>query len=302
MLSRGRKQLRVEVLRESIEVADEYDGVIGISIDPSKMSWSASQFTVLGQCPYRWFAQKVLELKSADEAETSLTPAVKGSLYHKTLELAVERTHDGPDVRKAIFEVLEECFAEAESHPDVGLPKLDNWPLQRHEHLKALRKAVESPSFIEGDSEVVAFEEKFETVWNNLLVKGRIDRVDRTTSGLVAIDYKTSSSVPSGIKNDKGKANVDIQLAVYSQVALPHLYPDETVKKGLYYSLTKGKVLKSIECDEMPSLIDLVNKMHSLLGAGHFAVDPDVDGNACKYCEFDAMCRKGTRLARKTKS
>lgn len=301
ILSRVRKQHDVEFVRESVALADEYDGVIGIAIDPSQMSWSASQFTVLGQCPYRWFAQKVLELKSADEAVTSLTPAVKGGLYHKTLELAVERACETSNLRQAILEVLEECFTLAESDPEVGLPKLDSWPLQRHEHLTAIRKAVTSPKFIEEGAAVVAFEEKFEVVWNNLLVKGRIDRVDRAASGLVAIDYKTSSSVPSGVKNDKGKSNVDIQLAVYSQVALPHLYPDERVKKGLYYSLTKGKVLKSIELDEMPPLGDLVTKLHRLLEAGRFAVDPDVDGNACKYCEFDAMCRKGTRLARKTK-
>lgn len=59
--------------------------------------------------------------------------------------------------------------------------------------------------------------------------------------------------------------------------------------------------MKSIDVGEMPPLVDLVNKMHGLLKAGNFAVDPDVDGNACKYCEFDVMCRKGTRLARKTK-
>lgn len=302
MLGRARRQHYVEAVRESVALADEYDGVIGIAIDPAQMSWSASQFTVLGQCPYRWFAQKVLGLKSADEAEISLTPAVKGSLYHKTLELAVERAREARDLRQAVLEVLEECFTLAESDPEVGLPKLDNWPLQRQEHLTAIRKAVRSPKFIEEGATVVAFEENFEAVWNNLRVKGRIDRVDRTASGLVSIDYKTSSSAPSGIKNDKGKSNVDIQLAVYSQIALPHLYPGEHVKKGLYYSLTKGKVLKSFEVDEMPPLADLVTRLHSPLTAGRFAVDPDVDGNACKYCEFDTMCRKGTRLARKGKA
>lgn len=301
-MDRARARLRVEAVRESVQAADEFDGVIGIAIDPTTMPWSASQFTVLGQCPYRWFAQKVLELKPAEESEISLSSSVRGNLYHKALELAVGRAGQSPDLRQAVLDVLAECFTIAECDPEVGLPRLNNWSLQRHEHLRALRKAVISPDFIEEGATVVSFEEKFETLWNNLQVRGRIDRVDRTVSGLVAIDYKTSSSAPHGVKNDKGKSNVDIQLVVYSQIALPHLYPEETIKKGLYYSLTKGKVLKSIECEDMPSLVELVDKMHSHLSEGRFAVDPDIDGNACKYCDYDAMCRKGTRLARKTKS
>jgi RecB family exonuclease len=283
-------------------MADEYDGVIGIPIDPTERAWSASQFTVLGQCPYRWFAQKLLGLRSADEADTSLSPAVRGSLYHKTLELAVQRSSNASDLRTAVLEVLDECFCLAESDPDVGLPKLDNWPLQRAEHLRALRNAVNSRKFIEQGAQVVASELKFETTWNDLAISGRIDRVDRTADGLIAVDYKTSSSPPHGIKNESGKSNIDIQLALYAQIALPHLFPGEPVKKGLYYSLTKGKVLKEIELAKMHPLREIVDKIHDHLRAGNFAVDPDIDGNACKYCEFDAMCRKGTRLARKTRS
>jgi ATP-dependent helicase/DNAse subunit B len=302
LLTLARRQLSIEAVRESVAVADEYDGVTGIAIDPLSRSWSASQFTVLGQCPYRWFAQKVLELKEAEEADTSLSPATKGNLYHKTLELAVERSRNAGDLRSAVLDVLEDCFNQAEADPNVGLPALENWPLQRSEHLKALRKAISSSKFFEVGSEVVALEERFETVWNGITISGRVDRVDRGPGGLAAIDYKTSSAAPQGIKDDKGKSKVDIQLALYAQVALPHLYPGETVQKGLYYSLTKGKVLKTIDADKMPPLEDTVNKMHSLLHQGRFAVDPDTDFNACKYCEFDAMCRKGTRLARKNKS
>lgn len=61
----------------------------------------------------------------------------------------------------------------------VGLPKMENWAMQRREHMNAIRKSVQSPKFIDQGATVVAFEEKFETVWNGLLIKGRIDRVDR---------------------------------------------------------------------------------------------------------------------------
>ncbi len=301
-LERVRRQLRIELARESTTLADEYDGVIGISIDPYSRSWSASQFTAIGQCPFRWFSQKVLWLKEAEEADTSLSPAVRGSLYHKTLELAAATASAAGDVRSSMLAVLEDSFLEAEKDRDVALPALENWHLQRSEHLKALRKAIISPKFLEPGAEIVSLEEKFETVWQGIKITGRIDRVDRTDEGLIAIDYKTSSAAPQGVKDDAGKSKVDVQLSLYTQVALPHLYPGEMVTEGRYYSLTKGRFLKTLKAVETPPLEDFIEKIHTLLTTGSFAVDPDIDGHACRYCEFDAMCRKGARLSRKTRS
>ncbi|MBK8464924.1 MAG: PD-(D/E)XK nuclease family protein [Chloracidobacterium sp.] len=300
-LGLARKQFAIERSRESVEIADEYDGAIGIKIDPYQASWSASQFTSIGQCPFKWFAQKLLKLRPADETETKLSPAMKGSLYHKVLELAVEHAKDVEDIRTSALEVLDVCFERAEADEKLGLPVLPNWGPQRNEHLRALRKAVRSDAFLEVGARVVAVEQLYETRWDDFTITGRIDRIDETAEGLIAIDYKTSSSVSPGVKNAAGKTLVDIQLSLYSTVALPALYPGKSVKKGIYYSLTKGKVLKKIEPPDSSSITELVNTVRRILDAGRFVVDPDVDGNACKYCDFDRLCRKGSRLDRKSK-
>ena len=79
----------VEQGRESSDLPDEYDGIIGIPLDPSERKFSASQLVNLGQCPFKWFADKILSLGELEEAEEQLSPSLRGRLYHKTLELAL---------------------------------------------------------------------------------------------------------------------------------------------------------------------------------------------------------------------
>ncbi|NER32780.1 MAG: hypothetical protein F6J93_01650 [Oscillatoria sp. SIO1A7] len=80
----------VEQGRESSDLPDEYDGIIGIPLDPSEREFSASQLVNLGQCPFKWFADKILSLGELEEAEEELSPSLRGRLYHKTLELALK--------------------------------------------------------------------------------------------------------------------------------------------------------------------------------------------------------------------
>ena len=87
----------VEQRRESSDLPDEYDGVIGIPLDPSEREFSASQLVNLGQCPFKWFADKVLGLGELEEAEEELSPSLRGRLYHKTLELALVWTVGAQD-------------------------------------------------------------------------------------------------------------------------------------------------------------------------------------------------------------
>lgn len=223
-------------------------------------------------------------------------------LRHKTLEVAVQRASESHDIREAILSELDVVFAEAEADEEVGLPVLENWGIQRSEHLKAIRKAVMSPEFLVTGAEIVELEKSFKTVWNGWRFAGRIDRIDRTADGLVAVDYKTSSSAPFGAKDESGKTKIDVQLAIYTNVALPSIYPGQAVNKGIYYSLTKGKVLKSLTEIDPTALEELAKRVSSHLTTGHFPVDPDADGNACKYCDYDALCRKGSRLARKIRN
>ncbi|CAN5468074.1 hypothetical protein BH10ACI2_BH10ACI2_03140 [soil metagenome] len=302
VIARARHHFTIELSRENSPVYDEYDGVIGVGIDPAGLKLSASQLTAIGQCAFRWFAKRILRLDSVEEVELGLDYTKRGTFYHRVLEIAVDRAKDHPDIRRATLENLETAFAEAEADPEVALPTLVNWDLQRKEHINTLRKAVESPDFIAEGSRVLGLEQEFEEIWHGFLLTGTIDRVDLTPDGLIAIDYKTSSVAPKGAKDESGKLAVDVQIPLYSNVALRSLYPDGKLGDSLYYSLVKGKVLRQEKKDDYEKLEALAERIKLLLAAGNFAVDPDSNEDACTYCEFDSVCRKGPRLERKLRN
>jgi ATP-dependent helicase/DNAse subunit B len=331
VLRHAQQAFRVESHRESAAAYDRYDGVTGVPVDINTRTLSASQLVAFGQCPYRWFAQRVLRLKEPDEPDAELTPTLRGSLYHKVLEIAlkplvklvdkdvelvdkdvelvdkdvelvekdvelVEKDVSAATQRDIALGQLEDAFAQAETQVDVT--RLPNWAQQRAEHINHLRTILQRDSFFQDGRVIYALEQRFNTRWHDLTVVGVIDRVDASRQGLHFIDYKTSASKPKGAKDQAGKLNVDVQLPLYLQAAAPALYPDETVAGAHYYSLTKGEKIADANVNDA-ELTRLAEQVKSQFAAGHFPVEPDAQEGACTYCPYDSVCRKGPRLARK---
>ena len=296
VLSAAHAAWEIERRREGPEPHDEYDGIIGISLEPSKEIFSASQLTKLGQCPFRWFAEKLLALADPQEMDNELTPSLRGRFYHKVLELAVEQAKGAPDFRQSVLDNLEDAFSQAEQ--TLQLLTVMHWSRRRAEHLKVLRRAVGGETFLLEGSRMMDTEAEFNGEWQGLKVRGYVDRIDRNEDGLVLIDYKTAGSKPPGVKDEQGKANLDIQLPIYMQAAAAALYPGESVQKAYYYSLTKAETLPKTKINE-DDLAAFAGRVKAHLQSGSFPVAPDVDEAACTYCQCDLVCRRGSRLSRK---
>lgn len=284
----------IEKRREGAEAYDEYDGVINLPLDFSQRVFSASQLTALGQCAFKWFVSKLLKIQELEEAEEELTALLKGNLYHRSLELALSNVKD----LEQITANLEAAFLQAEK--DSQIPMLSAWEARRSEHLKVLNRACNQPDFYQQGAEILRLEAEFTEKWNGLNVTGKIDRIDRTSQGLVLLDYKTSSTAPPGIKNEAGKAIIDIQMPLYMDIA-GALFPGETVSDGYYYSVTKGKKIGSRNKNESvtETLQAATEKIKNHLEQGDYPVEPDIDQKACSYCAYDLICRKGSRQSRK---
>ena len=297
VLAHAVSAFQVEQQRESTQKANEYDGVIGVPFDYSDWAFSVSQLTSLGQCPFKWFASKVLKLGAPPEVEEDLSPSLRGSLYHKVVELLVQAAQSNP-TQVTDPHLLREKFLEAEQA--VKLPPLLNWEVRREEHLHQLSITLQKPTFWSSGAIPIDLEKRFEGEWQGLKVTGRIDRIDETPSGLVLIDYKTGGSTPKGIKDANGKVSIDLQLPLYRELAAT-LYPDKSVVAAQYFSLTKGKnlpVSSNAPQHELPAAIEACK---SVLDTGRYSVQPDAKRDACTYCDFDLICRQGNRLARKEK-
>jgi ATP-dependent helicase/DNAse subunit B len=303
VLTNARRAFAVERGRESANVHNEYDGVTGKPFDFTNHVWSASQLTKLGQCPFGWFSQYVMKLAEIEEAQDTLSPAIKGNLYHKVLEIAlrpVTRAQEplpSSSVRAVVLDNLEAAFRRVEK--EMGLTILPAWDAQRNEHLAVLRRAVAGVDFIKDGAVALASEQKFEGEWHGLKIKGIVDRIDRTAEGVVLVDYKSGASLTPGPKDMEGKTRLDIQLPIYVHVAGSSLYGGESVADAYYYSLSKSRIIKKSLGGDSTVLETFVERIKNHLNDGHFAVEPDAERNACAYCEYDLVCRKGARLERK---
>ncbi|MGK7938195.1 MAG: PD-(D/E)XK nuclease family protein [Xenococcaceae cyanobacterium] len=282
------KAWQVEQQRESNHPQDEYDGVVGIPIDPATRVFSASQLTQLGQCPFKWFASRLLKLKELPEAETDLSTTLRGNLYHRCLELSLAKIKTTADLAKFNAEQLTKIFLQAEQ--DLALSQIPAWTAQRQEHLVNLWFNLITPSFLPPETEIMARETSFQMEWHGLQVKGKVDRIDRAIEGLVILDYKTSSNAPTGVKDNTGKANIDIQLPLYMD-AVEQSFPNESIKTAAYYSLTKRKIIKRAKQNK-EELAAFAEQVKSYLAQGYYPVEPDIEQKACTYCSFDLVCRK----------
>src|SRR5690606_14015303 len=293
----ARRRLALEMLRESQPGAGDHDGVLGRKVDPFEIWWSVSQLTQYGQCEFRWFSSRLLKLDVPDEKSDEMDVRSRGSFFHKVMEIAGRRALDAEDQRAAMLEALDDAFLEAEQDEELNVTHLPDWHLRRGSYLNQMRRVLNSPDLIEEGSRIIAVEEWYKTEWRGLRLRGKIDRIDETPAGLRAIDYKLGSTRPKGIKNAEGDLKTEVQLSLYTQAALKELYPDRQALEGTYFSLGKAKVISRVG-EPDAALEEFAEHLKHSFQTGSFPVPPDHKRDACKYCDFAALCRKGARLDR----
>ncbi|MBE9175552.1 PD-(D/E)XK nuclease family protein [Synechocystis salina LEGE 06155] len=294
---------QVEQQRESSEPPNEYDGIVGISFDYKDHWFSASQLTQLGQCPFKWFANKLLKLGEIEEADSELDSALKGSIYHKVLEIALSDYQKNSTINLIDDEKLREWFQQAEKYiaeeKKIEVTNFRAWDHQRQELIKILKRAMLQPDFLPEPVDILALEQEFKGEIEDLKIKGYIDRIDRREEGLVLIDYKSGGTLPKGIKDQEDKAKIDLQLPLYKVVGGTSLYPEEPVAKMLYYSLSKAKDISPRQVISETELREILAGFKQHFQTGVYPVAPDRDREACRYCTNELVCRQGDRLQRK---
>ncbi|NJN61923.1 MAG: PD-(D/E)XK nuclease family protein [Coleofasciculaceae cyanobacterium RL_1_1] len=121
----------------------------------------------------------------------------------------------------------------------------------------------------------------------------------RNTYGITLIEYKTRSSRPTQAQDRHGEAKFDLQLQLYVEAAGAALFPDRTISRAHYYSLTKAKSLAKVDRVDDIEATAFADRLRGHLTTGAYAVQPDRGEKVCAYCDCELMCRKGARLQRK---
>jgi ATP-dependent helicase/DNAse subunit B len=231
---------------------------------------SASGLSVYGNCPYRFFAQRVLKLEPRGEAALDLQAIDAGKLLHDILRRFFEQHRhqrlyelDREKLRKELAIIADEVF---DRHERV-VPPLNNeiWKIDREirkilldqillYELEVQQKASAEdvvPAYFEvafGSMKSVARDphskdeplELSRTTFvgdETIKIRGQIDRVDQARDNtLVAYDYKLST----GSSTDDIKAGRSLQIPIYLEALEELVLPDHPIAGGGYYVIRGG--------------------------------------------------------------
>ncbi|MEZ5679760.1 MAG: double-strand break repair protein AddB [Erythrobacter sp.] len=180
--------------------------------------------------PYQFYAQKILGLSELDSLDAEPNPLWQGNIAHTVLECwhgerMAGRTAD-------IGQIMDAVLDEENADPLVrGL-----WRPRLEAALRWVEETVEAYD----DREVLAVEQKGAMRFDDVLVHGRADRIDKLEDGSLAIvDYKTGKP-PSAAMVEQGFA---LQLGILGLIAERNGFEGLPGDPGgyEYWSLGKAK-------------------------------------------------------------
>jgi len=204
----------------------------------AKLSFSEREFPLsfvnaLGNCAFTAYAQFLLKLQDERDPDFEVGNDVYGNLLHKAIEMLLEAKGSLSP---------ESAFDSAwESTRKPGWVRSER--LKSATRLKAIRvleRFLQSEEDYRSKSgtDLRSQEEDIELRREGFTFKGRVDRTDVHSDGLVVLDYKTSSKQASGQSSlETGKG---LQLAAYA-LALKDQTGEEVVSAH-YVVLSKEKI------------------------------------------------------------
>lgn len=251
--------VRVEKSRTDTHDNREYEGYLHPNSlsQPSRRAleqrrdrtYSVSQLETYGECPFRYFSNRVLSLNPIEEEETGLTSLEKGSLAHRILFEFYDDCRDAPPISEYTDADFEEAVRIvqwiARNHLDMEaaqrhLNRADKlfWEIEAERFIGGHGRTGVLPAFLEAererDLEVQPryFEVEFgpsvrseptdpqlgstEAITvGDVSLSGRIDRIELGNGMFVIGDYKTGSSTPKLDDICEGRS---LQLPLYIAV------------------------------------------------------------------------------------
>ena len=226
---------------------------------------SASGLSVYGNCPYRFFAQRVLRLEPRGEAALDLQAIDAGKLLHDILRRFFERHRREPlhrsdrkKLQKELANIADDVFDEHERvvpplnrqiwkiDREIRKILLDQVLLYELEVQEAAEGREVLPAYFEvafggmksaakdpdSKEEPLELTRKMFVGEETIKISGQIDRVDVAGDDtLIAYDYKLST----GSSRSDIVSGRSLQLPIYLEALEKLILPDHPIAGGGYY-------------------------------------------------------------------
>ncbi|HPW45050.1 MAG TPA: PD-(D/E)XK nuclease family protein [bacterium] len=281
----------------------------------TRKAYSATSLERFAQCPFVFFAEKVLNLKPLEDEIPELQPKDRGKIIHEVLEIFYrEHLEDFRNFSRSkitsaqlsdlIDEIIEQVFNK---YSDVLSRVADGLRPMQRQLIKIMAMQVicleaAEASSLEEPLSPLAFEWEFGKVKENELpiqikndkpayLHGFVDRIDSdiATTKFLIIDYKTRSQAKAVISEIlKGRK---LQLPVYSYAVKKLLFPAAAPLGGLFVDVLSAKKCHGFVRKD-------ANKINYDVGRAHSAVDEKkwnqcIDSALSACCDYIARIRNG---------
>ncbi|MFY4860912.1 PD-(D/E)XK nuclease family protein [Aliarcobacter butzleri] len=249
-----------------------FDEDIISKIDLTKFIWSATSFKNFLECKRRFYLQYILKI---NEHTISLKPKgyELGDIIHSILE-----DYYSKDNKNSI----EELFLKYKSSNPFLTLDLEVWK-------KKLLNFYEFDKQRLKNREIIMIEKEFNCSFNNINIKGIIDRVDKFEDNYEVIDYKTSSTLSVDTLKTYEKS-VDFQLEFY-HIALQQLFKNSNIK-AFYYDLNECLLKEEIAIQEKLELLSSKFDELKELSKNEINFLKCEDKSNCLYCAYKIICNR----------
>ncbi|MDN5077501.1 PD-(D/E)XK nuclease family protein [Aliarcobacter butzleri] len=249
-----------------------FDEDIISKIDLTKFIWSATSFKNFLECKRRFYLQYILKI---NEHTISLKPKGYdlGDIIHSILE-----DYYSKDNKNSI----EELFLKYKSSNPFLTLDLEVWK-------KKLLNFYEFDKQRLRNREIIMIEKEFNCSFNNINIKGIIDRVDKFEDNYEVIDYKTSSTLSIDTLKTYEKS-VDFQLEFY-YIALQQLFKNSNIK-AFYYDLNECLLKEEVAIQEKLELLSSKFDELKELSKNEINFLKCEDKSNCLYCAYKIICNR----------
>ncbi len=239
-------------------------------INLSKLEWSATSLKTFLDCKRKYYLQY---LQKIDEHTISLRPKnyELGNIIHKILEKNYK------EKRFTYKEAIKEISKYQHINPYL-LIELELWKRKLEKFFKN-----EEKRFSDGIS-IYELEKPFIIKINGIILKGKIDRIDKLQDGTFSIlDYKTSSNLKIDTFKTYEKSS-DFQLELYFLAT-----KDLGVSQVGYYDLNDGKIKEEITIEpKIERLFDILNSFKT----SFVNFEKCENMQLCEFCPYAIICHK----------
>ncbi len=256
---------------------------------------SASGYQRLLGCPYAFFASHMLGLAAWNEFSDLPEKRDYGNWLHGILHQyheALQTTPNADNADKAalLAHISTQRFEQELQHSAAALGYWVRWQKVMPAYLAwAAEHETQGWHYWAGEQQ---YQRLLEWEGGQILLRGRIDRIDQQTNGEQAVlDYKTSNQ--AALK--KKLAGEDPQLAFYGLLAKTSQASQASQASLIALEATKQKIA-AVPADNFENRVQQLEQhiLHSMQALQQGAALPanGVD-TVCQYCDMGGLCRKG---------